>query len=68
MFLPRIKKQFYPNADSVFRPKQYNLSEKEKEAVCECVARQCEWFVFDHELVLPEYVIDFEYVTKVGTG
>ena len=41
------------------------MSDKEKEGVCECVTRQCEWFVFDHELVLPEYVIDFEYVTKV---
>ena len=32
---------------------------------CECVARQCEWFVFNHELVMPEYVVDFEYITKV---
>ncbi|XP_039175436.1 leucine-rich repeat-containing protein 9 isoform X2 [Crotalus tigris] len=32
---------------------------------CDCSLRQCEWFVFDHELVLPEYVIEFEYVTQV---
>ena len=33
--------------------------------ICECSARQCEWYIFDHELVLPEYIIEFEYVTKV---
>ncbi|KAL7992751.1 hypothetical protein Chor_017007 [Crotalus horridus] len=32
---------------------------------CDCSLRQCEWFVFDHELVLPEYVIEFEYITQV---
>lgn len=32
---------------------------------CECSARQCAWYVFDHEMVLPEYVVDFEYITKV---
>ncbi|CAH1791753.1 unnamed protein product [Owenia fusiformis] len=31
---------------------------------CDCLSRQCEWFVFDHEMVLPEYVIDFEYITR----
>ncbi|XP_063003742.1 leucine-rich repeat-containing protein 9 [Elgaria multicarinata webbii] len=30
---------------------------------CDCNLRQCEWFVFDHELVLPEYVVEFEYIT-----
>ena len=33
---------------------------------CECSARQCAWFVFDHAMVLPEYVVDFEYITKVS--
>lgn len=32
---------------------------------CECSARQCEWYLFDNELILPEYVVEFEYVTKV---
>nr|XP_046268045.1 leucine-rich repeat-containing protein 9 isoform X2 [Scatophagus argus] len=27
----------------------------------ECSARRRQWFVFDHELVLPEYIIYFEY-------
>ncbi|XP_030628203.1 leucine-rich repeat-containing protein 9 [Chanos chanos] len=31
---------------------------------CECNQRQSEWFVFDHELVLPEYLVDFEYITQ----
>ena len=35
---------------------------------CECSSRQCEWYLFDHELVLPEYIIEFEYITKVRTS
>ncbi|KAJ8341293.1 hypothetical protein SKAU_G00335840 [Synaphobranchus kaupii] len=31
---------------------------------CECSLRQSQWYVFDHELVLPEYLIDFDYVTQ----
>nr|XP_020669357.1 LOW QUALITY PROTEIN: leucine-rich repeat-containing protein 9-like [Pogona vitticeps] len=34
---------------------------------CDCSLRQCEWFLFDPELVLPEYVIEFEYITLVKT-
>ncbi|XP_029900939.1 leucine-rich repeat-containing protein 9 [Myripristis murdjan] len=30
----------------------------------ECSPRRRQWFVFDHELVLPEYIIDFEYITE----
>uniref|UniRef100_A0A8C7RDG2 Leucine rich repeat containing 9 n=1 Tax=Oncorhynchus mykiss TaxID=8022 RepID=A0A8C7RDG2_ONCMY len=33
---------------------------------CDCSLRQSQWFVFDRELVLPEYLIDFEYITQVG--
>lgn len=32
---------------------------------CECSSRQCEWYIFDNELVLPEYIVEFEYITKV---
>ncbi|XP_068195211.1 leucine-rich repeat-containing protein 9 [Antennarius striatus] len=28
------------------------------------LCHQRQWFVFDHELVLPEYIIYFEYITK----
>ncbi|XP_053080481.1 leucine-rich repeat-containing protein 9 isoform X7 [Acinonyx jubatus] len=30
---------------------------------CDCSIRQCKWFVFDHDLVLPEYIVEFEYIT-----
>lgn len=59
-----VHQRFYPNSDSVFRPKCFSGG-SEKDSMCECSSRQCEWFVFNHELVLPEYVIDFEYVTKL---
>ena len=32
---------------------------------CDCSIRQYKWFVFDHDLVLPEYVVEFEYITVV---
>lgn len=32
---------------------------------CDCGYRQFKWFVFDHDLVLPEYIVDFEYITVV---
>lgn len=31
----------------------------------ECSPRRRQWFVFDHELVLPEYIIYFEYIAGV---
>lgn len=35
-------------------------------AQCDCNNKQCSWYAFDHELVLPEYIVDFEYVTRVS--
>lgn len=32
---------------------------------CDCGYRQYKWFVFDHDLVLPEYIVEFEYTTVV---
>ncbi|KAJ8788344.1 hypothetical protein J1605_000400 [Eschrichtius robustus] len=32
---------------------------------CDCSIRQYKWFVFDHDLVLPEYIVEFEYITVV---
>ncbi|XP_021258394.1 leucine-rich repeat-containing protein 9-like isoform X2 [Numida meleagris] len=65
----------YPEANSVFRPwkcleRDASISDNEMRASLEqrnrdCSGRQCEWFVFDHELVLPEYIAEFEYVTLV---
>uniref|UniRef100_A0A8C3EZT1 Leucine rich repeat containing 9 n=1 Tax=Chrysemys picta bellii TaxID=8478 RepID=A0A8C3EZT1_CHRPI len=65
----------YPGANSVFRPRKHLLSDTSdaddetyssmEHRNCDCRHRQCEWFVFDHELVLPEYVVEFEYTTLV---
>ena len=46
-----VNKAQYPKHDSVFRVKQTD-------------AKQRTWFVFDHCLVLPEYLVEFEYVMK----
>ena len=32
---------------------------------CDCRTKQSDWVVYDSDLVLPEYVVDFEYLTKV---
>uniref|UniRef100_A0A8C2UVI8 Leucine rich repeat containing 9 n=1 Tax=Chinchilla lanigera TaxID=34839 RepID=A0A8C2UVI8_CHILA len=50
----------YPMVNSVFMPQKYLQSIN-----CDCGFRQCKWFVFDHDLVLPEYVAEFEYITVV---
>lgn len=42
----------YQGANSVFRVKQGD-------------SKQRQWFIFDHALALPEYVIEFEYQMKV---
>uniref|UniRef100_A0A670XMP3 Leucine rich repeat containing 9 n=1 Tax=Pseudonaja textilis TaxID=8673 RepID=A0A670XMP3_PSETE len=54
----------YPGINSVYKPPSESCSSVECKN-CDCSLRQCEWFVFDHELVLPEYVIEFEYITQV---
>ncbi|KAK0052192.1 leucine-rich repeat-containing protein 9 [Biomphalaria pfeifferi] len=63
----QISKQNYPRMDSVFKPRKKCLPKEKKSESdgCECSARQCEWYIFDNSLVLPEYIIDFEYITKV---
>uniref|UniRef100_A0A9J8APC6 Leucine rich repeat containing 9 n=2 Tax=Cyprinus carpio TaxID=7962 RepID=A0A9J8APC6_CYPCA len=32
---------------------------------CECKQQQKLWYMFDNEMVLPEYLVDFEYITQV---
>ncbi|KAF3844873.1 hypothetical protein F7725_008036 [Dissostichus mawsoni] len=62
----------YPRLISVYR----NVDVKHRTAVSqerprstkthtgpECSPRRRQWFVFDHELVLPEYIIYFEYIS-----
>ncbi|XP_025943077.1 leucine-rich repeat-containing protein 9 [Apteryx rowi] len=64
----------YPGANSVFRPWKClesdtstsdNMWSSLEQRKCDYRLRQCEWFVFDHDLVLPEYVAEFEYVALV---
>ncbi|KAK7487003.1 hypothetical protein BaRGS_00021673, partial [Batillaria attramentaria] len=55
----------YPKINSVFKPRTKCFQNVDNnDHACECSARQCEWYIFDHELVLPEYIIEFEYITK----
>ncbi|XP_041710981.1 leucine-rich repeat-containing protein 9 isoform X1 [Coregonus clupeaformis] len=63
----------YPKAHSVYcnvSPEQVHKTNAERpcsskiHSGCDCSLRQSQWFVFDHELVLPEYLIDFEYITQ----
>ena len=73
-FFIRITRSAYRAANSVFRAQKHEncpsrpgstLKRPIIDAGCECSARQCAWFAFDHEMALPEYVVDFEYITKV---
>jgi hypothetical protein len=32
---------------------------------CDCKSKQNEYFLFDKHLALPEYIIEFEYISKV---
>ncbi|XP_056401266.1 leucine-rich repeat-containing protein 9 isoform X2 [Hyla sarda] len=72
-FLP-INPTNFPDATSVFRPLKLNSStecspddeicpSKEHEN-CDCSLRRCDWFVFDTDLILPEYVVEYEYITQ----
>ncbi|XP_074662952.1 leucine-rich repeat-containing protein 9-like [Tubulanus polymorphus] len=68
----QINKVFYPGCDSVYRPKKHDKTCRAQGVPgtssgnnCDCVNKQCEWFFFDNELVIPEYVVDFEYITRL---
>ncbi|GLD62379.1 leucine-rich repeat-containing protein 9-like protein, partial [Lates japonicus] len=67
-----VDRSSHPRLCSVYR----NMDTKHKAAMSEerphsskthtgpeCSPRRRQWFVFDHELVLPEYIIYFEYIT-----
>uniref|UniRef100_A0A8C0CWK9 Leucine rich repeat containing 9 n=1 Tax=Balaenoptera musculus TaxID=9771 RepID=A0A8C0CWK9_BALMU len=55
-----ISQANYPMINSVFIPQKYLLSIN-----CDCSIRQYKWFVFDHDLVLPEYIVEFEYSNQI---
>nr|XP_022332452.1 leucine-rich repeat-containing protein 9-like isoform X4 [Crassostrea virginica] len=70
-----INRSNYPKIDAVFKPRKMCVPPTALEKFlmtgggdsihnCECSARQCEWYLFDNELILPEYIVEFEYVTK----
>ncbi|KAF7710766.1 leucine-rich repeat-containing protein 9 isoform X1 [Silurus meridionalis] len=70
-----VDPRFYPKAQSVYRKtsaKQHIIHQRNKGEVCSSVLQECcdcsqrhtLWYVFDHKLVLPEYLIDFEYITQ----
>ncbi|KAM4690503.1 leucine-rich repeat-containing protein 9, partial [Rhinophrynus dorsalis] len=71
-----IKPLQYVNANSIFRSRKYENStsgflyegicNSKEHGNCNCILRQCEWFVFDPDLVLPEYVIEFEFITTAN--
>ncbi|XP_077946052.1 leucine-rich repeat-containing protein 9 isoform X1 [Gasterosteus aculeatus] len=67
-----LDRSLYPRAYSVY----HNVEAKHGPAISEegqnstktqtgpeCSPRRRQWFVFDRELVLPEYIIYFEYIT-----
>uniref|UniRef100_UPI003AAD219B leucine-rich repeat-containing protein 9 n=1 Tax=Centroberyx gerrardi TaxID=166262 RepID=UPI003AAD219B len=54
----------YPKAQSVYRSVNTKPNSSKTHSGPECSPRRRQWFVFDHELVLPEYIIDFEYIAK----
>ncbi|XP_059173305.1 leucine-rich repeat-containing protein 9-like isoform X2 [Physella acuta] len=62
-----ITMEHYPKMDSVFKPRKKCIPNEKKaeEDGCECSSRQCEWYIFNSNLVLPEYIIDFEYITRL---
>ncbi|XP_049467459.1 leucine-rich repeat-containing protein 9 isoform X4 [Panthera uncia] len=60
-----INQANYPMVNSVFAPRKYLLNSIMGQRNCDCSIRQCKWFVFDHDLVLPEYIVEFEYITMV---
>lgn len=60
----KVTPERYVKIDSVYRLKSEGNHAATKNRDCECSSRQCEWFIFDKNLVLPEYIIDLEYHAK----
>ncbi|XP_039271513.2 leucine-rich repeat-containing protein 9-like [Styela clava] len=62
----KITQEKYYKIDSVYRLRSElnHAAAMKTRDDCECSSRQCEWHILDKYLVLPEYVIDFEYHAK----
>nr|XP_057946424.1 leucine-rich repeat-containing protein 9 isoform X2 [Doryrhamphus excisus] len=57
-----VHRRSYPRASSVYR---YVDTKHQGRTPCvsPSIPRAKQWFVFDHDLVLPEYIVSFEYIT-----
>ncbi|TST98544.1 Leucine-rich repeat-containing protein 9 [Bagarius yarrelli] len=55
-----VDEEFYPKAHSVY----HGVCSSELQGCCDCSQKQTLWYIFHPELVLPEYLIDFEYITQ----
>ncbi|XP_077320515.1 leucine-rich repeat-containing protein 9 isoform X1 [Lithobates pipiens] len=70
-----INPDTYPDANTVFRPLKFRRNcvyyskneahSSEEHGNCDCSLHRCDWFVFDPELILPEYIVEFEYIPLV---
>ncbi|XP_062296863.1 leucine-rich repeat-containing protein 9 [Scomber scombrus] len=58
-----VERSNYPKAFSVYCNVDIKPRSSKTHTGSECSPRRRQWFVFDHELVLPEYIIYFEYIT-----
>lgn len=64
-----IHTQSCNNVQSVFKTKAtlYQLSEipedLDKHYACDCLKDHQEWYIFNPEYIVPEYVIEFKYIT-----
>uniref|UniRef100_H3C5I0 Leucine rich repeat containing 9 n=1 Tax=Tetraodon nigroviridis TaxID=99883 RepID=H3C5I0_TETNG len=60
-----VSRSHYPKAYSVYQNVEKGTCSSKTPGVPECSPGQRRWFVFDHELVLPEYILFFDYVFGV---
>ncbi|XP_077393916.1 leucine-rich repeat-containing protein 9 isoform X3 [Festucalex cinctus] len=54
-----VQRRTYPRASSVYR----SVHTKHRDGLHTTIPKGRQWFVFDNDLVLPEYMICFEYLT-----
>ena len=57
-----VKRQFRPPPPPVdVRSSQEGGVQK----ACDCNQKQMEWFLFNKNLAVPEYIVHYEYLSKV---
>ena len=73
LYFNRITKSNFQDYDSVYQIRRHAIcptKAKNKSTVgitelCDCNLRRSTWHIFDNQLVLPEYLVEFEYGTRV---